>query len=151
MSGITAISASKILGADDTTPNNSTSGYVTKEQISLGLTGSPLTAQWSLSKPSISSSACQLTSDDSLATLFTPDQPGLYVISCLVDGVTTYTLSISALAISTVTAVSAIHLLPSADSQIPTPRSGVIIYFSSNSNKVSQKLNDGTVEEFLSS
>ncbi len=151
MSGITAVSATKTLSSGDTTEDHSVSGFVTKEQISLGLTGSPLIALWSLSKPTTSGSSCQLTSESSLTTKFTPDTEGIYTLSCLVDGTTQYVLRISALRVSTISTISAIHLLPCANSQIPTPQSGVILFYSSDSEKVSIKLSDGTTEDITTS
>ncbi len=145
MAGITAISATKTLGSGDTSADNTTSGYVSKEQISLGLTGSPVTALWSLSKPNASGSSCQLDDETSLTPKFSPNVEGMYVVSCLVDGSTTYILRISAVDTTITSAISAIHFLPCLNSQIPTPRSGRTVFFSSDSGAMSQKLPDGTV------
>lgn len=145
MSGITAQSATKTLAAGDTVVDNSVSGYVSKEQISLGLTGTPTTALWSISKPNTSGSSCQIDDDTSLRPKFSPNAEGIYVISCLVDGITTYVLRIYVVSVAVTTSISAIHFLPCSNAQIPTPRSGVTQFFSSDSGVMSQKLTDGTV------
>lgn len=147
MSGITAQSATKTLGSGDTSVDNSTFGYVTKEQISLGLTGSPTTALWSLSKPSNSGAACLIDNSTSLSPLFSPDVEGTYVITCVVDSSITYVLRIDIVNVSVVSVISAIHILPCQNSQIPVPRSGVTIFFSSDSDGLAIKLSDGSVEE----
>lgn len=147
MAGITAVSATTTLGASETLPDNSISDFVSKEQISLGLSGSPTTALWSLSKPSRSGSATGFDDDTSLRPKFSPDVDGVYVISCLVDGATTYVLRISVLQTSIVNTISCLHFLPCANSQIPTPNSGVNLFYSSDSDSLSIKLSNGTVEE----
>lgn len=145
MSGITAISATKTLGAGDTISDNTVSGFVSKEQISLGITGSPIDALWSISKPSTSSSACKLDDVTSLRPKFSPDVDGVFVVSCLVDGSTTYILRFAITNTAVTSAISAIHFLPCLNSQIPTPSSGVTVFFSSDSGVMSQKLTNGTV------
>jgi hypothetical protein len=147
MSGITAQSATTTLASGSTQADNTTSGYVTKEQIVLGVTGSPVSVLWSLSKPYNSNPACSISDPYSLTPVLTPDKEGIYTISCVVDGATQYILRISAVDTSAVSTISSIHLLPSQDVQIPTPRSGAIIFFSSDSNSLAVKLIDGTVEE----
>ena len=145
MSGITAQSATTTLGAVDTTPTNTVSGFVSKEQIALGLTGSPTSALWSVSKPSNSGAASVLIGETGISALFSPDVEGTYVISCLVDGVTTYTLVLPVVNTAFTSALSAIHFLPCSNAQIPTPRSGVTVFFSSDSGVMSQKTTSGTV------
>ncbi len=114
------------------------------------MTGSPTEILWTLSKPLNSGIACSLDDPTSLRPLISPDVEGIYVLSCLVDGATTYTLTISIANVSVVSVISAIHLLPARNSQIPTPRSGGIIFFSSDSDSLSIKFNDDSVEEIQS-
>lgn len=145
MAGITAVSATKTLDSGSTTADNTATGFVSKEQISLGLTGSPLSALWSLSKPNGSGSACRLDDESSLRPSFSPDVEGTFVASCLVDGATIYVLRFAIVNIATTSAISAIHFLPRSNSQIPTPSSGVTVFFSSDSGVMSQKSSAGTV------
>lgn len=147
MAGITAISATKTLDAGGTTPDNAVGSYITKEQISLGLTGSPLSAVWSISKPSSSGLGSKLVSTTALTSAFTPDTEGIYTVSCLVDGVTTYILRIGVLSVANVSAISCLHLLPCSSSQIPVPRSGVMLFYDLDSEKLSIKLPDDSVQE----
>ncbi len=147
MAGITAQSATKTHAAGSTSADLSISGYVTKEQISLGVTGTPTTCQWSLSKPSNSGLGSGLDTPNQLTCKFTPDVDGLYTVSCLVDGATTYVLRIAALNVANISFLSAIHLLPCADSQVPVPRSGIMLYFSSETNMLSIKKSDGSIDE----
>lgn len=147
MAGITAVSATTTLGASEALPDNSVSDFVSKEQISLGLSGSPTSATWSLSKPSRSGSACALDDDTSLRPKFSPDVDGIYVVSCLVDESTTYVLRISVAQTAIINTISCLHFLPCANSQIPTPSSGVNLFYSSDSDSLAQKRSDGTVQE----
>ncbi len=140
MSGITAVSATTTLDAGSTTADNTVSGFVSKEQIALGLTGSPATALWSLSKPSTSGSSCRLDDETSLRPLFSPDVDGVFVVSCLVDGTTTYVLRFSVVSTAITSAVSAFHFLPCLNAQVPTPSSGRTIFFSIDSGVMSQKV-----------
>lgn len=145
MSGITAVSATKSVDAGSTTVDNSVIGFVSKEQISLGLTGSPTTALWSISKPINSGSYCTISDENSVNPVFTPDVEGIFTVSCLVDGSTTYILRFSIVNIAVTSAISAIHFLPCLNSQIPTPSSGVTVFFSSESGQMSKKSTNGTV------
>ncbi len=147
MAGITAQSATKTHAAGSTSADLAVSGFVTKEQISLGVTGTPGTCQWSLSKPSNSGSGCALDTPNQIICKFSPDVDGLYTVSCLVDGVTTYVLRIAVLNISNISFLSVVHLLPCTDSQVPIPRSGIMLYFSSNTNLLSIKKSDGSIDE----
>lgn len=146
MSGITAVSATETLDAASTSVDHSVSGFVTKEQISLGLTGSPVKARWTISKPSNSSGACELDSKSQLSARFTPDVDGLYTVSCIIDDVTLYVLRIAAVSLANISTISVLHLLPCADEQVPVPTSGVMLYFSSTSGLLSKKKPDGTTE-----
>ena len=145
MSGITAISPNGLVDAGSSSPVNTASGFLTKEQISFGLTGSPMSAIWSLSKPSTSGSACSIIGASSLNPVLTPDTEGVYVVSCLVDGSTTYVLTLSIVASSSVSTISALHLLPADPVQIPTPRSGATVFFNLLTSEIAAKYPDGNI------
>lgn len=147
MSGITAQSASRSVLAGGTSPTNTASGFLTKEQISFGITGSPLSAVWSVSKPHNSGTYVNISNAISLNPVLTPDKEGVYVISCLVDGVTTYTLTLGVVESSVVSTISSIHFLPCFNVQITAPRSGYTLFYSIENDGLSVKLPDDSVKE----
>jgi hypothetical protein len=144
MAGISATSVTKThvaSGADVTT-----SGFISKERVTLAASPAGGGYAWSLSVPSDSAPA-RSALDDATGTTpaFTPDVPGIYVASVLVDGATLYVLRLSVAAIGIVRVAEALNLLPLADSQVPTPQLGVALYYSTDLNAVAKKDTSGTV------
>ena len=96
MAGIYATAASKTLAAGATSVDNTSTGWVAGERISLGATPAGATYLWSIAQPSASSRArSALSTENGAAPTFTPDVGGTYSISCLVDGATTYALRLT--------------------------------------------------------
>lgn len=145
MAGIMANSATETMVAGDTSADNSVSGYLARESITLSVTGSPSTFSWGLSKPSGSGSVCALDDTDSASVAFSPDVEGYYVVTCLIDGATLYVLRVAVAQVSAVTSLTAVRLLPVADASVPTPPAGATLFYSSDSGVVSKKLPDGSV------
>ncbi len=145
MAGIMANSVSATMIADDTAEDNSSSGYIDKERITLTVTGSGDSFLWSLSKPATSGLACSLASTDQAATTFVPDADGYYVITCLVNGTTLYVLRIGVAQVSVVSSLTALRLVPVANSLIPSPAVGATIFYSADLDGVAKKLPNGTV------
>jgi hypothetical protein len=132
--------------ADDASADNAVSGYLTGEQITLSVTdSSPSSVSWGQAIPSASSSSRSgLDDDDQVTAKFTPDVGGYYTITANVDG-TTYVLRISVVAVPQTTLEGVLGLQPMTDAQVPTPSSGVNVYYSSTQSALAQKDSSGTV------
>ncbi len=128
----------------DTSADNSVSGYIVGEQVTLTASPAGSSYAWALSKPSGATARSDLSATGSSSVTFTPDVGGYYVASVDVSG-TTYVLRLAAVAIGTVSSVSALRLMPLADSQVPTPASGAALYFSSTQGAPAVKLPNGSV------
>src|SRR6185369_319576 len=101
---------------------------------------------WSISAPSDSAPARSALDDATDASpKFTPDVPGYYTLVVVVGGATTYILRIAAVAVGTARQAEAINLLPLADAQVPTPKLGVSIYYSTDLGAPAKKDTSGTV------
>ncbi len=147
MAGITAQSASKSLLSGETIPDNTTTNFLVKEQISLGISPSPQTVLWSISKPYLSNTTAYISDNTSYNPVFTPDKDGIYTVSCLVDSTTTYVLRINVLNVSEVTRLSSLHLMPCSSAQIVPPNSGGVLFWSSDTDSLSIKYPNNSVEE----
>lgn len=147
MAGITAQSATKTLAAGDTTPDNIVSGFVTKEQITFGVTGSPTTLVWSLAKPSSSGTAASLDTTTGSTPLLTPDVEGYFTVSVLVDGVTTYVLRVGVVSVVNASTISALRFLPMLNAQVPVPQTGATQFYSLDLDAMALKYPDNSVEE----
>jgi hypothetical protein len=140
MAGITAVSASQTLSSGSTSADNSSAGWVTGESILLGVTPSGSSYAWSQSVPSASTQArSALGDDDILAPSFTPDVGGTYVLSCLVSGVTQYTLKLTVQNAATSELEEALRWSPRLDTTITAPTLGLVQYFSDTFDNLSSK------------
>jgi len=146
VSGIIASSATKTMVSGDTSADNTSSGYITNEQITLTVTdASPSSIRWVQAIPSASSASRSALDDDDVATVkFTPDVGGFYTITCVVDG-TTYVLRISVSAVAQNTLEGSLGLQPLTDAQVPTPSSGVNLYYSSTQSALAIKDSAGSI------
>jgi hypothetical protein len=146
MAGITAAAASKTLLSGDTSADKVSSTWVTGERITLGVTPSGTTYQWGQAAPSGSRLArSALSSDIGASVTFTPDVGGTWTITCLVDGVTTYSLRLVVAAAAIAEPVEAVRFSPRADSTIPAPAAGRTMYFSSDQNALVTKDPSGVI------
>lgn len=145
MAGILANSASATMVAGDTAVDKSVSGYMAKERVTLTVTGSPSTVLWGLSKPTASGSVSALDSTTSQSCAFTPDVEGYYVITCLIDGATSYVLRLAASQTVMISTLSTARLLPVAEANVPTPPTGATLFYSIDQDALAAKLADGTV------
>lgn len=143
MAGIVATSTTTNNSAS-TGVDTSASGYLTGESITLTTTPTGASYAWILSSPSGSSRAV-LSSETSASPKFVPDVDGYYVVQCTVDS-TLYILRIAAVNVGTVDTVGVRRLLPLTDAQVPTPSTGVSLYYSSTQSSLAIKLTDGSVE-----
>lgn len=145
MSGILANSVSKTMVAGDTAADNTTSGFIALEEVALSTTGTPVSYLWGLSKPSGSTARCALNSTTAASPVFTPDVQGYYVVTCVIDGTTTYILRVAVAQVADVTSLTTIRFLPIADASVPTPATGRTVYYSSTQSAMVEKRPDGTV------
>ncbi len=133
MAGILANSASKTMEAGDTSADAVVSGFVTGERIVLGTNPTGESYSWGLSVPSASAAARSgLSSATDAAPTFTPDVAGTYVVTCTVDGTTTYVMRIAVVAVAVTVANQALRFSPVADAAVPAPAIGITLYYSSD-------------------
>lgn len=145
MAGIKANSSSKTMVDGDTAVDKSVSGYLTAEQIVLTTTPTGSTYSWAISKPAGATARSDLSDSDDASITFSPDVEGTYLVTVVVDGSTTYVIRIACVHISAVSTLGALHFLPIANSQVPTPASGRTVYYSSDAAALVEKRPDGTV------
>lgn len=131
--------------AGDTAVDKSISGFVTRERITLSVTGSPGAVSWGLAKPSGSSSVCEISDSDALTPTFSPDVEGYYVVTCLLDGVTAYVLRLSATQVAHITTLTAIRFMPVPNAAIPSPATGRSLFCSEELDGMAVKDPDGNV------
>jgi len=145
MAGILANSVSQSMDAGDTSADNAVSGYLTRERIALTVTGTPDRVAWSLAKPTSSGSACDLSTPNDISTNFSPDVEGYYVISCVVDGATSYVLRVAVAQVTAVTTLTSIRLMPVSEASVSAPPTGATLFYSSDQDAVAAKLSDNSV------
>jgi|SRR6185369_11082646 len=144
MAGISAASVTKTHAASGS--DVAATGFLSREQIVLSATPTGSSYAWSIALPSDSSPGRAALDDDTDATpKFTPDVPGFYTVTVLVDGTTTYVLRLTVAAVGTARQCEAINFAPLADAQVPTPATGVSLYFSSDLGALATKDTTGTV------
>lgn len=146
MAGIIATSVTTSLVAGDTSADKNVSGFIVGEKITLGLTAAGTTRTWSLGVPNGSAVARSALSDTDGATpYFTPDVAGYYVLTCLIDGTTTYILRIACAAEASVDQAGSIRFAPLSDATVPTPVAGATLYYSTDQSAMCVKLSNGDV------
>jgi hypothetical protein len=145
MAGILVNSASQTMVSGDTSLDNSVTGYVIGEQITLTAYPTGTDYVWSQSLPSGSAVARSgMSSTTSTGPTFTPDASGTYTVTCNVDG-TTYTIRIAVVAISTAETLQTFRFLPVTDASVPTPSQGCTLYYSSTQDALCVKLTDANI------
>jgi hypothetical protein len=144
MAGIRAQSVTKTAAAAGA--DVAASGFLVNEQIVLSAEPAGSGYAWSLSAPSDSAPVVSALDDaEDARPAFTPDVPGLYLVTVTVDGATAYVLRIAVARPSILRTAEAWNLLPLADSQVPTPQVGVSLYFSSDAGALVVKNTSGAV------
>jgi hypothetical protein len=145
MSGILANSSSKTMIAGDTAVDQTTSGFVELDEISLSTTGTPTSYAWGIAKPAASTDRAVLSSRTDASPVFTPDVEGYYTVTCVVNGTTVYILRIAVARVGTVSTLSVLRFTPLTDASVPTPATGRSVYFSIDAGAMVEKRPDGTV------
>lgn len=147
MAGILANSSSSTMTSGDSAVDKVVTGYIRNERITLATY--PIASSsyvWALAAPSGSNSAkAYITDTTSSAPALVPDVGGTYTVTCLVDGMTTYTIRISALDTAMSEPAEALRFTPRADAQVAAPAAGCALYWSSTQNALVVKLSDGSV------
>jgi hypothetical protein len=134
MAGILANSASETMTAGDTSVDNSRSGYVVGERVTLSVTPTGTTYVWGLAKPSGSTSRSDLSDTTSASPVFVPDYSGTWTITCVVDGSTAYVLRITATAVAITSVANAHRFSPTQNNSIPAPSLGLTLFCSSDAS-----------------
>ena len=145
MAGILANSASKTMASGDTSAANSVTGYITGERVTLTTTPTGSAYVWALATPTGSAAGVDLSAPDGASVYFRPDVEGTYVASVTVDSVTVYTIMLSVVASAVAEVSGATHYLPRTDASVPTPSTGVTLYYSSTQSALCQKDSAGAV------
>lgn len=145
MAGILANSPSKTMASGDTSADKTASGYVAGERITLTVTPSGTNYEWSQARPSGSSARAQLSGATGASVTFAPDVGGTYVVTCIVDGSTTYVIRITCQSPTISEPVEAVRLSPRTDASVPAPAAGRTLYYSSDQGKLVTKDSAGTV------
>ena len=143
MAGILANSVSKSMASG--TADAAVSGYLVGEEITLTTLPTGTEYAWTISKPSDSTSRADLSDDTGASVRFSPDVEGYYVVTCTVDSSTVYILRIAAVSVGVVADRSVMRFSPLADSQVPTPATGVSLYYSSTQSSLAFKTTAGAV------
>ncbi len=123
----------------------SVSGYVTAEQIVLSTTPTGASYAWALGKPSGATARSDLTDDTGASVAFTPDVAGYYVVTCTVGSSTIYVARISVTQSAAATSVEALRLQPKSNASVPTPSTGVALFYSSDESALCVKDASGDV------
>ena len=145
MAGILANSAS--VTHTSSTADDSNSGYLTSEKITLSVLPTATTHSWGLAAPSGSAAAkSALSSTTAASPTFTPDIGGYYVITCTADGSTFYVMRLSITTAAVGVTQEALRFQPKADSAVTAPSSGVALYYSTTQSSLAIKLPDGSVK-----
>lgn len=132
----------------DTSADLGIAWFVINEQITLSTTPTGTSYSWGQSIPSGASTArTALNDSDDASVTFTPDVAGVYVITCIVSGSTTYVIRIAVADVATVTMAQVARLQAVADSSVPTPSTGTLCLYcsSTQSNALSVKKSDGSI------
>lgn len=146
MAGILANAASsETMASGDTSADNTWSGFVTGEEVALSTVPTGSAHVWALARPAGSAARVDISEPETAAPRFTPDAAGLYTITCVVDGATTYVLRITVTRVAQVSVADAHRLSPLADEQVPAPALGATLFYSSTQNALAVKFPDDSV------
>lgn len=149
MAGIKANSITKTMVDADTAVNKTVSAYLVSEEIILNTSPTGTTYAWAISKPSGSGARSNLSATSGDTVRFTPDAEGQYLVTVIVNGVTTYDILIGCVRVQNPSFAGALRFFPVANSQIPTPNQGSTIGFSSDLGVMAEKHSDGSVTPLL--
>jgi len=147
MAGILANSATQTMVIGNTAADNTFGTFVTDEQITLATTPTGSTYVWGVSRPSGATGRSALSSSTDAAPVFTPDVPGLWVLTCVVDSTTTYVLRTTVVQVAIVTSQQAFRCLPIADASVPSPAAGEMLYFSSTVGRYRTRTSAGGIRD----
>jgi len=145
MAGIKASSATVTMVDGDTAADNTFDGFLTQEQIALSTTPTGTAYSWGLSKPAGSAACVAISDEDDATPLFTPDVGGYYVVTCTVDGTTSYVLRCSVTQTATTTWVDASRFPPRLNAAVAAPATGRAMFFSRDAQAMRLKRPDGSV------
>ena len=143
MAGILANSASVTMSVG--TPDNTQAGYVENEAVTLSTNPAGTTHEWGLAKPQGSTALGDLSATTGTGIQFIPDEHGTWTITCTVDNTTAYTLRISVTAVAITHHANGSRYMPVTNNSIPTPATGVTVFYSSDDDRLSYKDTTGTV------
>lgn len=127
------------------TPDNTTSGFLSGEMITLTTLPTGADYVWAITKPSTSGARSDLSDSAGFAVTFTPDAPGYYSVQCTVDAVTAYILRIAVSSIGAIADRSIVRFTPLATAQVPVPVAGVSVFSDSVTGLLSQKSPSGVL------
>ncbi len=132
--------------AGDTAVDNTNTGYITREQITLSVTPTAATHLWALAKPSGSTARADLDRNNQATALFTPDVEGFYTIT-FVDGATTYVLRLDVANQAPTVISGALRFLSRLGSTITVAATGLSVYFDTTFGVLRSKDTSGNLRE----
>lgn len=146
MAGILANAASSpTMASGDTAADKAWAGFVTGEEVALSTVPTGTSHVWALARPAGSAARVDINDPETAAPRFSPDVAGLYTITCVVDGTTTYVLRITVTRVALVSVADAHRLSPILDAQVPAPALGGTIFYSATQDALAMKLPDDSV------
>lgn len=123
------------------------SGYVVGERVTMSLDVMGSTYAWSVSAPKSSRNAV-LNGPGTATPSFLPDVPGVYVVTCLVNGTDTYVIELVAKSGSTVFLRDGLASYVLTDQEVPTPREGAAAYYNDTAGTWRWKDAEGVIHDF---
>jgi len=146
MAGIYGNSVSVVMVAGDTAAENTWDGFLVDEMVTLAVTPAGTSYSWGMSLPNGASSVrAALSSTTAAAPTFTPDVAGEWVLTCLVNGVTTYVLRLGVTAVATVTMPQVARLQAVADSAVSNPSGTTLALYNSATHGLVVKTSAGVI------
>lgn len=144
MAGITIATIAASVLAAATAVDKTATGFIVGQRATLGTSPAGSNYTWGLSRPSDSSARADLTDTSAATPSFLLEVAGVYIVTCTVDG-TAYTLTITVTEPAVATIRNAINFPAVADANVPTPVSGVTVYYSSEESALVQKDTSGVI------
>jgi hypothetical protein len=141
MPGILANSASVTM----TSPADTQDGFVANERVTLSTSPTGSSYSWGLAKPA--GSRASISDDSVAAPTFVPDLTGIYVVTCVVNGTTAYSLRVSASTVTAAALAGSLHMLPQAAASVPTPALGRVLFQDRTTGTLRVKDTVGAVAE----
>jgi hypothetical protein len=146
MAGLIANSVSVVMVSGDTLPEQTWDGFLVDEMVTLAVTPAGTSYSWGMSLPNGASSVrASLSSTTAAAPTFTPDTAGEWVLTCLVNGITTYVMRLGVTSVATMTFAQVARLQAVADSAVSNPSGTTLALYNSATHGIVVKTSAGVI------